>query len=79
VAVDFWLGQGVDEEAYPPRSATEEQRNQRQKATPPAGPEHFAASGGVARSLSGHRRTGMRVTRALPATTNCSCAVSSYL
>ena len=32
VAVDFWLGQGVAEEAYPQRSATEEQRNSRQKS-----------------------------------------------
>ncbi len=77
MAVDFWLGEGVDEEAYPQRSATEEQRNPRQKATPPAGQKHFAASGGVARSLQTH--AGMRVTRALPVATNCSCAVSSYL
>jgi hypothetical protein len=47
------------------------------KGRHPTGQEHFAVSGGVARSLQTH--AGMRVTRALPATTNCSCAVSSYL
>jgi len=63
-----------DEEAYPQRSVTEEQRHPSQKATPSVGREHFAASGRVARSLQTH--AGMRVTRALPATTNCSCAAS---
>jgi len=42
------------------------------KATPSRGQEQFAASGRVARSFQTH--AGMRVTRALPATTNCSCA-----
>jgi len=79
VAVDFWLGQGVDEEAYPLRSAIEEQRNPRQKATPPVGQKHLAASGGVARSLSRRGGTDMLVARALPAPTNCFCAVSSHL
>jgi hypothetical protein len=77
VAVDFWLGGRRDEEAYPQRSATEEQRYQRQKAAPSPGPQHFAASGGVTRSLQTH--ASMRVTRALPATTNCSCAAPSDL
>jgi len=39
---------------------------------PSRGQEHFAASGRFARSFQTH--AGMRVTRALPATTNCSCA-----
>src|SRR5437762_5837007 len=60
-----------DEEAYPQRSATEVQRHPSQKATPSVGQEHFAAAD-VARSLQTH--AGMRVTRALPATTACSCA-----
>src|SRR5438128_10272918 len=42
VAVDFWLGYGRDEETYPKRSATEEQRNQSQKATLSAVPMHFS-------------------------------------
>jgi hypothetical protein len=45
----------------------------------PAGQKHFATSGGVARSLSRHYGTGMRVTRPVPVTTNCFGAVSSYL
>ena len=39
---------------------------------PSRGQEHFAAFGRVACSFQTH--AGMRVTRALPATTNCSCA-----
>src|SRR5439155_19114146 len=65
-----------DEAEYPSRpiGTTKEQRHRSQKATPSAGQEHFAASGRVARSLSRTCGTGMRVTRASPATTNCSCA-----
>ena len=61
-----------EEGAYPQRSVTDEQRRPGQKAKQPFGRERFGPSGGVARSLQTH--AGMRVTRALPATTNCSCA-----
>jgi len=51
---------------------------QAKKRRHPEGESTFGTFGGVAHSLSGSCRTGMRVARALPSAPNCSCAASSY-
>ena len=80
MAVDFWLRERRDEEAYPSGRCrtTKEQRNQSQKATAKTRRvEHFAASGGLARSLQ--TQYGYAPRRLASHHTNCSSAVPSYL
>jgi hypothetical protein len=57
---------------------TEEQRNQRRKATNPQG-QNTSRRLVACSLLIPQLPDGVRVTRALPTTTNCSGAVSSYL
>ena len=60
----FFVSLRREEDAYPQRSVTDEQRRRGRKATQPGGRERFGPSGGVARSLQ--PAAGMLVARALP-------------
>ncbi len=60
----FFVSPRREEDAYPERSVTDEQRRRGEKATQPGGRGRFGLAGGVARSLQ--VTVDMLVARVLP-------------
>jgi hypothetical protein len=68
----FFVSPRREEDAYPQRSVTDEQRGRGEKAAQPGGRERFGPSGGVTRSSQ--ITADMLVARALPSSPNRSRA-----